>query len=57
MLFDVEILIAFLSQGTTLEAGSIIMTGTPEGESSRRSALMNHRGRLCDERTTIFEAE
>lgn len=31
MLFDVRTLIAFLSQGTTLEAGSIIMTGTPEG--------------------------
>jgi len=31
MLFDVPTLIAFLSQGTTLEAGSIIMTGTPEG--------------------------
>jgi 2-keto-4-pentenoate hydratase/2-oxohepta-3-ene-1,7-dioic acid hydratase in catechol pathway len=31
MLFDVQTLIAFLSQGTTLEAGSIIMSGTPEG--------------------------
>jgi 2-keto-4-pentenoate hydratase/2-oxohepta-3-ene-1,7-dioic acid hydratase in catechol pathway len=31
MLFDVPTLIAFLSQGTTLEAGSIIMTGTPDG--------------------------
>jgi len=31
MLFDVKTLVSFLSQGTTLEAGSIIMTGTPEG--------------------------
>jgi 2-keto-4-pentenoate hydratase/2-oxohepta-3-ene-1,7-dioic acid hydratase in catechol pathway len=31
MLFDIPTLIAFLSQGTTLEARSIIMTGTPEG--------------------------
>jgi 2-keto-4-pentenoate hydratase/2-oxohepta-3-ene-1,7-dioic acid hydratase in catechol pathway len=31
MLFDVRTLIAFLSRSTTLEAGSIIMTGTPEG--------------------------
>jgi len=31
MLFSVPKLIAFLSQGTTLEAGSVIMTGTPEG--------------------------
>ncbi|GAM37796.1 hypothetical protein TCE0_033r08020 [Talaromyces pinophilus] len=31
MLFDVSTLISFLSQGTTLEAGSIIFTGTPGG--------------------------
>jgi 2-keto-4-pentenoate hydratase/2-oxohepta-3-ene-1,7-dioic acid hydratase in catechol pathway len=31
MLFDVKTLVSFCSQGTTLEAGSIIMTGTPEG--------------------------
>lgn len=31
MVFDIATLIAFLSQGTTLEAGSIIMTGTPAG--------------------------
>jgi 2-keto-4-pentenoate hydratase/2-oxohepta-3-ene-1,7-dioic acid hydratase in catechol pathway len=31
MIFDIPSLIAFLSQGTTLEAGSIIMTGTPSG--------------------------
>ena len=31
LLFDVPALIAFLSQGTTLEKGSVIMTGTPSG--------------------------
>lgn len=31
MLFDIPTLISFLSQGTTLEAKSIIMSGTPEG--------------------------
>jgi acylpyruvate hydrolase len=31
MIFDIPTLIVFLSQGTTLEAGSIIMTGTPAG--------------------------
>lgn len=29
--FDVEEIIAFLSQGTTLEKGTVIMTGTPSG--------------------------
>ncbi|KAL7004237.1 hypothetical protein EMMF5_006243 [Cystobasidiomycetes sp. EMM_F5] len=29
--FDVRTLVSFLSQGTTLEAGTIIMTGTPGG--------------------------
>lgn len=29
--FDVEDIIAFLSQGTTLESGTVIMTGTPSG--------------------------
>ena len=31
MIFDVPTLIAFLSQDTTLIAGTAIMTGTPEG--------------------------
>jgi len=30
-IFDIRKTIAFLSQGTTLEAGSLIMTGTPKG--------------------------
>lgn len=31
LLFDVETLISFISQGTTLEVGTVIMTGTPNG--------------------------
>lgn len=31
MIFDVASLVAFLSEGTTLEAGTLILTGTPEG--------------------------
>lgn len=31
MIFSVKQQIAYLSQGTTLEAGSIILTGTPAG--------------------------
>lgn len=31
LLFDVAALISFLSQGSTLQAGTVIMTGTPGG--------------------------
>jgi 2-keto-4-pentenoate hydratase/2-oxohepta-3-ene-1,7-dioic acid hydratase in catechol pathway len=31
MIFSVKKMIAFLSQGTTLEAGTIILSGTPDG--------------------------
>jgi 2-keto-4-pentenoate hydratase/2-oxohepta-3-ene-1,7-dioic acid hydratase in catechol pathway len=31
MIFSVAELISFLSQGTTLQAGSLILTGTPKG--------------------------
>lgn len=31
MIFDVKKQISYLSQGTTLEAGSLILTGTPAG--------------------------
>ena len=31
MIFDVKKQISYLSQGTTLEAGTIILTGTPAG--------------------------
>lgn len=33
LLFDCAELVSYLSQGTTLETGSVIMTGTPGGES------------------------
>lgn len=32
MLFDCEAIISYLSQGTTLQKGSVIMTGTPGGK-------------------------
>ncbi|GMF81987.1 unnamed protein product [Aspergillus oryzae] len=32
LLFDCKYLISYLSQGTTLQKGSVIMTGTPGGE-------------------------
>jgi len=31
LLFNTEDIVAFVSQGTTLEAGTVIMTGTPAG--------------------------
>lgn len=31
MIFNVKTIISYLSQGTTLEAGTIILTGTPDG--------------------------
>jgi 2-keto-4-pentenoate hydratase/2-oxohepta-3-ene-1,7-dioic acid hydratase in catechol pathway len=31
MIFDIKKQIAYLSQGTTLEAGTIFVTGTPAG--------------------------
>lgn len=31
MIFGVFELLAYLSQGTTLEPGSVVLTGTPEG--------------------------
>lgn len=38
MIFGIKKLVAFLSQGTTLRKGSLIMTGTPSGELSTFSA-------------------
>lgn len=32
LLFDCAYLVSYLSQGTTLQKGSVIMTGTPGGE-------------------------
>lgn len=31
LLFNVERIVSFISQGTTLEKGTVIMTGTPAG--------------------------
>jgi 2-keto-4-pentenoate hydratase/2-oxohepta-3-ene-1,7-dioic acid hydratase in catechol pathway len=31
MIFSIPEIVAYLSQGTTLEAGTVIMTGTPHG--------------------------
>lgn len=52
MIFDVKKQIAYLSQGTTLEAGSIILTGTPAGIGYFRSprVVLKHGG---DMRVTI----
>lgn len=37
MIFDVPAIISFLSQGTTLERGTIIMTGTGPGIGAMRT--------------------
>lgn len=37
MIFDIPTTIAFLSQGTTLERGTIIMTGTGPGIGAMRT--------------------
>ncbi|MCJ1458504.1 hypothetical protein MMC28_008877 [Mycoblastus sanguinarius] len=44
MIFGIEETIAFLSQGTTLERGSMIMTGTPPGIGAMREpkVVLNH---------------
>jgi 2-keto-4-pentenoate hydratase/2-oxohepta-3-ene-1,7-dioic acid hydratase in catechol pathway len=43
MIFIVPPLIAYFSQGTTLEAGTIIITGTPAGmESSKTHELFSN---------------
>ncbi len=44
MIFDIPATIAFLSQGTTLERGTIIMTGTGPGVGVMRTPklALNH---------------
>ncbi|KAI9319267.1 fumarylacetoacetate hydrolase domain-containing protein 2A [Dichotomocladium elegans] len=37
MIFDVATLVSFLSQGTTLQPGEVIITGTPHGVGANRS--------------------
>lgn len=45
MIFTVQKLVAFLSRGTTLEQGTVIMTGTPPGIGCMRDpkVVLNHR--------------
>lgn len=45
MIFAVQKLVAFLSRGTTLEQGTVIMTGTPPGIGCMRDpkVVLNHR--------------
>jgi 2-keto-4-pentenoate hydratase/2-oxohepta-3-ene-1,7-dioic acid hydratase in catechol pathway len=44
MIFDIRKIISFLSQGTTLERGTIIMTGTGPGIGVMRNpkVVLNH---------------
>lgn len=44
LLFDCAYIISYLSQGTTLQKGSVIMTGTPGGMSqfSSRAQIHSH---------------
>lgn len=44
MIFGISEMVAFLSQGTTLERGSLIMTGTPPGIGAMRDpkVVLNH---------------
>ena len=59
LLFDCAYLISYLSQGTTLQKGSVIMTGTPGGEYSicvsllqiERSATTMVSGRFCGDQS------
>ena len=37
MIFDIPTIVSFLSQGTTLERGTIIMTGTGPGIGAMRN--------------------
>lgn len=46
LLFDCAYLIEYLSSGTTLQAGSVIMTGTPGGECGPLQTLSKHHSDL-----------
>ena len=43
MLFDCEAIITYLSQGTTIQKGSVIMTGTPGGKQSHYVQSFEHQ--------------
>jgi len=55
LIFGIAEMISFLSQGTTLQKGSLIMTGTPSGMFLGYVYVTN--GRCCDgdESAKIFE--
>lgn len=44
LLFDCAYLVSYLSQGTTLQKGSVIMTGTPGGEYQILTADISENG-------------
>jgi 2-keto-4-pentenoate hydratase/2-oxohepta-3-ene-1,7-dioic acid hydratase in catechol pathway len=53
MIFDVPALVSFLSQGTTLAAGTVILTGTPQGVGFARKPPLF----LKDGDTVVIEVE
>jgi len=62
MIFDVKTLISFLSQGTTLHPGTVILTGTPEGKSNfydidliPSNVNWKPRGWICQETPHLLE--
>ena len=52
MIFNVKQIINFISQGTTLLPGDVIMTGTPEG--FHLSEVMSDSRRWYGKETTIM---
>jgi acylpyruvate hydrolase len=49
MIFDVESLIATISEAITLEAGDVIVTGTPSGIGwAREPKLLMRQGDVCE---------
>ncbi len=49
MVFDVETLIAMLSEAVTLEAGDVIVSGTPSGVGwARNPKLLMRHGDVCE---------
>lgn len=55
MIFDVSTLISVLSEAITLEAGDVIVTGTPAGIGwAREPKLLMHAGDVCEVSLTGF---
>lgn len=53
MIFDVPTIISYLSEGTTLAAGTVILTGTPAGAGFKREPPVSLRA--GDEVTVSIE--